>query len=375
MQPLSSLRFSASRARRLGACAGVLFGAGALATCGAHEQPAVGFGMADWGRPNVRVAREEIGSWPGRGGPLIAFDSTGRGEAPDIEVNRALTLVTTPGLVAVVGHGGSRGSRAAAPVYNEAGVVQIVPTGTSRMLRAAGSWTLAMAPSDSVEAEFIATFVTAKVARARVTVFFENDEYGRGLQLALAAALMPRGVTTIAEQPYSERSDLDDVVALAARRGRPNVVIIVGRAPQATRIAALSRRVFGPLPIVCSDGVELNPQTARESGAAHDDIYAVAFWHPSRNDSVSAAFVRRFERVALARPSAAQAMRHDALMVAATAVREAGPDPAAVRDWLLSLGRERPPYAGVTGPISFGGRTGPLLMISARADSVVMEQH
>jgi ABC-type branched-subunit amino acid transport system substrate-binding protein len=46
-------------------------------------------------------------------------------------------------------------------------------------------------------------------------------------------------------------------------------------------------------------------------------------------------------------------MYYDAIMVAAQAVREAGPGRAAIRRYLSELGTTRPPYRGVTGPIAF----------------------
>jgi hypothetical protein len=42
--------------------------------------------------------------------------------------------------------------------------------------------------------------------------------------------------------------------------------------------------------------------------------------------------------------------------VAAQAVREVGPRRAAIRRYLGELGISRPPYRGVTGPISFAPR-------------------
>jgi hypothetical protein len=46
-------------------------------------------------------------------------------------------------------------------------------------------------------------------------------------------------------------------------------------------------------------------------------------------------------------------MIYDAFMLLGQAVREAGPDRAAIRRWLESLGGSRPAWRGITGPISF----------------------
>jgi hypothetical protein len=63
-------------------------------------------------------------------------------------------------------------------------------------------------------------------------------------------------------------------------------------------------------------------------------------------------------------PTPAEAMLYDAVMLVATAAREAGPESGAIRDYLMSLGRGREPYQGVTGLIAPGApsRSGRLVM-------------
>jgi ABC-type branched-subunit amino acid transport system substrate-binding protein len=70
---------------------------------------------------------------------------------------------------------------------------------------------------------------------------------------------------------------------------------------------------------------------------------------------------------------ATDALIYDAVKLLARAVAVVGDDPAAVRDYLLSLGRSRSRYVGVTGPIAFGDAAGPprLVMGMVRGRSVV----
>jgi len=104
--------------------------------------------------------------------------------------------------------------------------------------------------------------------------------------------------------------------------------------------------------------VSSNAQVARDEIAswpaapAADSIYVVAFWLPDAPDSLSRAFVARFRRVVGRDPQSTDAMSHDALLLAATAIRTAGASRRGVRDYLRALGRSRPPFAGVTGPIT-----------------------
>ena len=82
-------------------------------------------------------------------------------------------------------------------------------------------------------------------------------------------------------------------------------------------------------------------------------VEVVAFWLPDAPDTLSRDFVARFRRVVGRDPQSTDAMSHDALLLAATAIRAVGAKRAAVREYLRALGGSRPPFMGVTGPITF----------------------
>src|SRR2546427_12789968 len=71
--------------------------------------------------------------------------------------------------VGVVGHGSSRGSLVASSVYNEAGIPQITPPSTSRLLHAVGPWAFMLAPDDSAEGAFMAALAGARLEIGRAS--------------------------------------------------------------------------------------------------------------------------------------------------------------------------------------------------------------
>lgn len=328
----------------------------ALAACRAEPRTAiVGYAFPYWGTPTVATARDEIAAWSAGDGPEIrvVYDSVTQGDPPDLEVMRAQRLAALPELVAVVGHGGSRGSLAAAPIYNAAGIPQIVPTGTSRLLRSEGPWTFVLCPDDSTEGAFVGRFVTERLAARRVTIFFVNDEYGAGLRDGVVAELGQRGVVVLDRVGVDARSDIPTLLEASLRRGTPDVLIVAARSEETGRLA---RAAYGRVPhlrVVAGDGALQLPALANLAGPAADSVYVVAFWLPDATDSLSRAFVARYRRVTGGPPGPTNAMSHDALMLAAQAIREVGANRSAVRRYFESLGRSRPPYAGITGPITF----------------------
>lgn len=331
-------------------------GLAALLGCGVSPQEAlIGYAFPIAVTSNAQVARDELASWPATGqAPIrIISDSVVQGDAPDREVERADRLAALPGIVAVVGHGGSRGSLAAAPVYNQAGIPQIVPISTSRLLHKAGPWTFMLVPDDSIEGAFMGAFAVDRLHARRATIFYINDEYGAGLRDGIAAALGGSGVRIVDRVSFETQSDLPTLVAATLHRGVPDVLLVAGRQRETGTIARVAQRRVPGLRVVAGDGALVLPTLADNAGPAADSVYVVGFWLPDAPDSLSRAFVARFRRVVGRDPLSTDAMSHDALLLAATAIRTAGASRAGVRDYLRALGRSRPAFMGVSGPITF----------------------
>jgi ABC-type branched-subunit amino acid transport system substrate-binding protein len=104
---------------------------------------------------------------------------------------------------------------------------------------------------------------------------------------------------------------------------------------------------------VAGDGVLL-PDSTREALGRHlDRIHLTLFWNPTPDDTLSASFIRRYIAETGEYPSHDHALFRDGLMLLAAAVEAVGPDRGQIREYVLSLGRTRPPFQGVTGPIAF----------------------
>lgn len=329
----------------------------AVPGCGRDRGPAyIGFAF-DIANQSVRVIQDELAAWDGARSPAISMLVEPQGQISDpadVEIRRAQHLASVPGVAGVVGHGGSRSSLTAAPVYNGAGIVQIVPTGTSRILRASGRWTFMLAADDSAEGAFIGAFLHQRLAARRVAVFYVRDEYGLGLRDGLVAELRARGVSVIDEVPFEVVNNLQTLVSASLRRGMPDAVVVAGRAGEAARIARFLHQVAPAVRVVVGDGALVAPILVELAGPALDSIYAVAFWLPDAPDSLSRAFVARFRRLVGRDPAPHEAMAHDAVMVLAAAIRAVGTKREAIHAYLRQLGGSRPPFRGVTGAIAFG---------------------
>lgn len=322
--------------------------------CARRAEPAViGCALPNWSAPVARLVAAEIAASPDSGRIRLVCDTMASETMGDESLALAQSLVRQRGLVGVVGHGGSHEALVAAPVYNEARVVELVPTGTSRELQAVGPWTFALSPNDSVEGAFIAEYVTDSLRVPSVTIVYANDDYGAGLARGVESALTGRGIPVLARIPVGSASSVDTLIRAELTERPPGAFVAATRPARTGQIVQTLRAAGSSIPVVAGDGAMIVSELAHAAGDATDHLSVVTFWIPQSSDSVSQDFVRRFRAIAHADPHASQALTYDALRLLITAVQHVGASSEGIRGYLESLGRARPPYDGVTGPISF----------------------
>lgn len=292
------------------------------------------------------------------------------------ETIQAMRFAADPKVIGVVGHSGSRESLLAANVYNADQLPQIVPTGTSRKLRAAGPWTFRLVPNDSVEGEFLADVAIDSLHAKSVSIFYVGDEYGVGLRDGVASAMRRRGLDPREQVRFSDQGCLQErnarlhrETALASLlRHRPDVVVLAVRSNVAGCLMTTIAEALPEAQFLSGDGVTLHsPEIRSLPPELRARLGTVTFWDPTRGDSSGSNFIARAHAYLGREPDAGDALNYDAYQLLAAAVREAGPSRNAVRQWLESLGRTRDPWQGVTGAIRFDVERRSLLRLSRPA--------
>lgn len=317
------------------------------------DRPVVGVAYPSWSRVFITEAESTLRVMWGDTAtlPRFVWDSTGGAETTDRVVDWGQQLLRIPGLAVVVGPSASHTALAVAPAFNAAAIPEIIPTATSRHLDQVGPWTFRLVANDSVEADFLVHQIAARGSVRSVLVLFVNDAYGQGLRSALHDALDRAGLTVTGELSVSAGSDYDALFRSEFARRRPDVIIGAFRNTELAPTVKSLIRLGARLPVYVSDGA-FGPAALREQVARLPfDVYGVTFWLPAPGDSSLEPFRARYRRITGQWPRPEDLLIHDALVLAAVAVRESHGDPREVRLWLQSLGATRPPYPGVAGAI------------------------
>lgn len=356
-----------------------------LGCAGQPREGAIAYSLGSPAPGAVDVARADIESSRRPGEPLIVVqEQVTRPIEPFgalvSEVDKAIQFAADPRIVGVVGPSSSREALQTAPVYRDAGLPNVVPTATSRLLRSAGPWTFMLAADDSVQGEFIGSFVADRLGSRTALLFYVPDEYGLGLATGVRAALGRRKVRLLdgivvrsgLPCPLEDGANAyEEVVAAALRTGIPDAVVLATRTAETPcLVRALAPRLQGSR-FIAGDGTLLDGLRSAGAGSAAASINAVAFWVPGSSDTASQSFRTRFHTTVGRYPRHDEAMAYDAVMLLATAIRAVGPDREAIRQYLEDLGASRPPYPGVTGPIAFRpGSKRPLIMTRVAGNTI-----
>ncbi|MEP6729311.1 MAG: ABC transporter substrate-binding protein [bacterium] len=355
-----------TRASLLAACV-------ALGACSDRSSPYhIGIVLDEDGMRGARQASERVNINGGINGHLIVLvNAAGAGSTKArVALETAERVASDPTILAVVGHTNSSASLAASQVYNARHLVQIAPTSSSPLYTNAGPYSFRLVGSDVHQGVFLATQVLERSPRPRTAVLFVNDDYGRPLRGVLVARLHAAGLDPVYDSPYSDISDNAEVVTAMART-HPDMLIWIGRAYDYGPIKRKIDRALPQLVVLASDGFS-GGDAANDTLHFFDGISYVRLVDVGRVDSSWTQMRAKYAREKWGVPTDQAVLSYDAVMLLAEAIRHAGPNREAIRDWLSHVGRDAPAFEGMSGTIAFpsGGDRRPQYFINTLGGAV-----
>lgn len=293
----------------------------------------------------------ETGGIEGRPIELVARDDSGD---PDSAVAVAAELVAE-GVAVVVGHVYSGTTLAAAPVYGagQLPVPVVTPSSSSPEIAQAGSHVFSLCPNDLEHGAALATWIHQGLRLTRGAVLYLNDPYGRGVRQAFVARFISLGGTITESDPYL--GDSPDVGAYLDRiaAGGVEFLVVAGNRSEAEAILRQARSRGLELPVFGGDGLE----GIEGAGPLAEGVTLTAAYLPTVGTSQNERFVRAY----LARypdtgaPNQPAAATYDAFFMLRSVIARARSSRRAIREALIGLGTDQPPYQGITGIFAYNG--------------------
>lgn len=337
------------RSAVVGSVAAAAFG---CATGCTDERVAIGVSAGSELAPAARLAIEDAAE---RGVELELVTAPERASIPSQAIRVAEHFASVPNLIGVVAHSSSSASLAASQIYNRERIVQIAPYSSAAIYSAAGPYSFRLVPPDDEQGKFLARQIARTRAEGtRLALLWVNDDYGRGLRRALLTALDTTRYPVVMDLPHAQDSLLagePELLAARLERSRPDLVVWLARAAVLARVLPVIHDRAGEVPILAADALstirQFVPDSALRPSIQHADFLELDATPALRR------FASRFQRQTGRQATPANALSYDAVsLFAAGRAAGAGTGPA-MREYLLSLGRSRPPFDGITGEIVF----------------------
>jgi branched-chain amino acid transport system substrate-binding protein len=118
----------------------------------------------------VAQAQDEVNRRGGINGNLLAVAIASDDNNPSLAQQVATQFIQDPSILAVVGHNASNASIAAAPVYQQAGLVMISPSSTAQNLSGIGSYIFRTVPSNGSFAERLGNYAIQTARKTNIGI-------------------------------------------------------------------------------------------------------------------------------------------------------------------------------------------------------------
>ncbi len=304
-------------------------------------------------RYGARLAVEEINAAGGINGRKLELV-----EREDYaDVDSAVVVATdfyTSDVVAVIGHGFSGPTLAAAPIYNggDDPMLEIAPASSSPAVSEAGPYTFRLCPSDVAHGAALARWARQRLSLDRAAVLYLNDDYGRGIRQAFEQEFLALKGEVVAALPYlGDIPEVGPYMDRLARDGRAQFIVVAGYDSDAKEILSQARRRDITVPVMGGDGLE---QIFR-AGDIAEGTYATSSYFPSvdtpANNKFAAAYAQRYPDAGP--PNGSGAASYDAVYMLREVISRVGTQRKKVRDAFAEIGRSAPAHEGVMGTLAF----------------------
>ena len=234
--------------------------------------------LASYGLPTVNAAKLAIDQINANGGvngmqvELLVEDDVCK---PEVATNTATKLVSD-GVDVVLGHICSGATKAALPIYNDAGIAVMSPSATDDGLTFSGDYPnffRTIAPN-SAQAALDVEFALDKLGYTKIAVIHDKGDYGKGFAEIVKTLLEESGKAEVLlfEGVTPGAVDYSAIVQKIKRSGA-EAVIFGGYHPEASKIIGQMKKKRLKVDFISDDGV-MDDTFIKVAGKKAEGAYA-----------------------------------------------------------------------------------------------------
>jgi branched-chain amino acid transport system substrate-binding protein len=312
--------------------------------------PLTGFAAAD-GKSALNGAELAIEQANAAGGingdkiELVVYDDQA---SPKEAVPIAQKLIEKDGVSAAISGSYSGSTRAAAGVFQEAGVPYVAAYAVHPDITRAGNYVFRTSFVGEVQGRAGAKLIGETLGAKNVVVITLKNDFGKSLAAGLKQAAGDYGISITAEYEYSIKDRQFGPIVSKVKSDKPDAIYASGYFFTAGPLVSQLRAAGIKVPVIGQEGYDSQKFIEIAGPAAEGTIITTSL----NRDSSSAEtqdFIREFEKKSGHKSDMVAASAHTAVKVVVAAMRKAGTsDKSAIRDAIAATS-----LTASTGSISF----------------------
>jgi branched-chain amino acid transport system substrate-binding protein len=264
---------------------------------------------------------------------LVPYDDQAKSDQAIFTANR---LVGEDGVKLVVSAGYSASARAAAPIFQKAGVVMLSTYAVHPDVTRAGDYIFRMVHLGSSQGVATALYIGKTLSLKKVSIVSMDNDYGQSTLDGFLGAAGKYGIEVVNKYSYSVKDRQFGSIVASVKRDSPDAVYVTGYFFTGGPLVAQLREAGVTAPIIASQAFDSNkfPEIA---GAAAEGTYVIDCFNREGDDAALKNFSEAFTKRADAAVDGGAAYTYSAVKLVVDAIRRANsPDADKVRDALAA---------------------------------------
>lgn len=342
---IPNLRPSARAAKRVSRLAGLIFLASVAAAPAAYADIKIGFqvpltGPAATDGKSAQIAGEmavedinAAGGVLGQKLQLVTYDDQAKSDQAIFTANK---LIGEDGVKLVVNGSYSASGRAAAPVFQKAGVVMISAYGVHPDITRAGDYMFRLVHLGPPQGAATALYIGKTLGLKKISTITMDNDYGQATMDGFTEAAPKYGVEVVNKYSYSLKDRQFGSIVASVKRDNPDGVYATGYFFTGGPLVAQLRAAGITVPIVGSQAFD-SEKFIEIAGPAAEGTYIIDSFDRDRKDEALQKFFTGFKQRAGYAPEGVAAITYSAVMLMVDGIKRANStEPEKVRDALAA---------------------------------------
>lgn len=298
----------------------------------------------------VKMAVEEINANGGVNGRPIEVEVQDSKSDPTQAAQIATMFTEDETIMAEIGDFASGACIAAAPIYEEAGLVQLSPTASNPDYTLQGDYMFSIFGKTTDESAFIADYLLKKYMEAKdVAVIYVNSDWGVEAFELLNGYCSDNGVNIVASENFFEGEKDFTAVLTKIRQTNPDTIMLLMGYDSGAVVIKQIKQMDWDVKVAIS-GLAYSEQLISLGGDNVEGVLSEIGFVIDETNPEMLAFATEFEKRAGFAPNMMMTCAYDATYMLAEAMANCDTiDRASIRDELMKL----QDFEGLTGPKLF----------------------